>query len=265
MKIYIDLNEFENAFPILDAFKTYTTLKGKINFLVKGDASSYLALDDYKNIKRRSSFDEIDLKDVKFNLTTFDSFEELKNKDEETIFRVLDNPKTKKRSIFLFFNDDINHDLLKEKIDYIINFYKENVENKPLKVSLIKKFKEDKDLELFLKNNLNEFSSTFEIKDILNNDSEIVLLSEEIKYYAFSLLSNYSRFLKSEKNIGGYLSKFNPFSYQKISSKEVNLDSIFNESTFVFSKDNKLSCLIKKDLTASSFIELFEFFESFKV
>ena len=115
-KIFLDINEFKNTYPLMQALKTYNSINGRSHFLIKADGNEYQILDDLKFIKRRIKFDEDDLNEWNFNLKTYESFDTFKRNKSHTYFRILDDSKNNKKTLYLFYSKDITFNELNEKL-----------------------------------------------------------------------------------------------------------------------------------------------------
>lgn len=263
-KIYLDINEFKNTYPLMQALKTYNSINGKSHFLIKADGIEYQILDDLKFIKRRIKFDEDDINDCNFNLKTYESFNTFKRNKLNTFFRILDDSKNNKKTVYLFYNKDITFNELYSKLQYVIDFYKKYINNKEeIKIGIINKFENDLNLLKELKS-LTQFHEIIELNKLLDNSSNIVLLDDEVTYYTFNLLSTYSKFMKLAKTVGGYASFFKPFSYQKMSPKEVNLNSYFSFSLFeITPKDKLINIYIQENISPTEMIDFLSIIDTF--
>lgn len=263
-KIFLDINEFKNTYPLMQALKTYSSINGRSHFLIKADGNEYQILDDLKFIKRRIKFDEDDLNECNFNLKTFESFDTFKRNKSNTYFRILDDSKNNKKTLYLFYSKDITFNELNEKLQLVINFYKEYINAKEeIKIGIINKFENDLNLLKELKS-LDNFHEVIELNKLLDNTSNIVLLDDEVTYYTFNLLSTYSKFMKLAKSVSGYASFFKPFSYQKMAPKEVNLNSYFSFSLFeITSKDKLINIYVQENISPTELIDFLSIIDTF--
>lgn len=260
--IYIDLSDFKNTFPVLEALKTYGTLKKKLTLFVKGSADEYTSLDDFKNIVRRNKFADDDINSIEAVIKPIENFENISLNDETITMRLLDDTKTNHRSLFVFYKENDEETRIEEIINKALIIYKKYINNDhDIKLGNIQKFKNDDKKEAIFKK-YNEYKGQIPLKNVLSNEFDIVLIDDEASYYLFTLLKNYSKFIKREKTAKSYFAKFSPFGYQKFEEREVDVDTLFSLSYFKIDKNDKLYIYIKEETSPSEFIEIFNLLES---
>ena len=236
MKIYLDMNDFASSGTVLSTLRSYDAINGNIEIFVKADGKVFTELDDFKKIRRRNKFDDDDLKYVNF-------------------FKV-----------YIFYNQNIDKDLLKNEIDQAISFYSQYIDSKidknNISVGIVEKFNYEKDdIYSFVRTNIPNFKEVIPLKSCIESKCNIVLLDDEVSFYIFTLLSNYSKFKKKEKSVKSYFSTFKPFSYHKIIENEVNLESLFTYSTFEIENNGKINLYLDKDIPASNLFSVLTFLQ----
>ncbi len=267
MKIYLDINDFEHDSTVMSTLRSYNSIDGNLEIYVKANGATYSELDDFKKVRRRNKFDEDDLKKINFFIKTFHSFEDFKlENDEDVAFRIHDDTLENEKRINMLYKLDEDHELLKEKIEKVTNFYKNYLLKKgvspSINLGIVEKYnyKSDKTYD-FIKNNIDIFNEIVPLKKVIDHSNNILLLDEEVRFYIFTLLSYYSKFKKKEKSVKSYFATFKPFGYHKEVETEVNLESLFTYSTFVIDKNNKVTLYVAKDIEPSELFSLLTFLQ----
>lgn len=261
MKIYLDIQDFTSPSTVLAAIRSYVSINGNIEIFIKADGYEYTELDDYKNIRRRNKFDQSDLKYVNFNLKTYDEFKLENFINKGTFFRIIDDTLTNEKRIYLFYDKDYDPETIKSKIDSCIAFHQKYIstdQTKNINVGLIEKFNAKNDqIYKYIQENTPSYNNIIPLKDCINNKMDIVLMDNELSFYVFPLLSQYSKFKKKEKSVKSYFASFKPFSYHKMVEYDVDLESLFTFSSYEIETDGKINIYLSKNITPS---ELFSFF-----
>lgn len=266
MKIYLDINDFASSSSAVSAIRSYDSINGNMELFVKADGREFVELEDFKKVRRRNKFDIDDLKGINFFIKTFDEEDFRKIKTDNLIFRIHDDTLLGIKKLYLFFNQDTSEEDLKEKIENAITFYDTYIDSKigktNISLGLVEKFNYEKDLKYnYIKNNIQNFKEIIPLKNCIESKCNIVVLDDEVAFYLFTLLSNYSKFKKKEKSVKSYFSTFKPFSYHKIIENDVNLDSLFTYSTFEMEKNGKINLYIDKSISPSNLFSVLTFLQ----
>ena len=266
MKIYLDMNDFASSGTVLSTLRSYDAINGNIEIFVKADGKVFTELDDFKKIRRRNKFDDDDLKYVNFFIKTLDDQDFRSLKSNNLLFRIHDDTILGCKKVYIFYNQNIDKDLLKNEIDQAISFYSQYIDSKidknNISVGIVEKFNYEKDnIYSFVRTNIPNFKEVIPLKSCIESKCNIVLLDDEVSFYIFTLLSNYSKFKKKEKSVKSYFSTFKPFSYHKIIENEVNLESLFTYSTFEIENNGKINLYLDKDIPASNLFSVLTFLQ----
>ena len=266
MKIYLDINDFASASSALAAIRSYDSINGNIELFVKADGLEFAELEDFKKVRRRNKFGDDDLKQVNFFVKTFDEEDFRKIKSDNMIFRIHDDTLLGIKKLYLFFNHNIDENELKNRIDQSVEFYNKyidpKIEKNNISLGIIEKFNYENDSKYtFIKNNVPNFREIISLKNCIESKCNIVVLDEEVAFYLFTLLSNYSKFKKKEKSVKSYFSTFKPFSYHKIIENDVNLESLFTYSTFEIEKNGKVNIYLDKNISPSNLFSVLTFLQ----
>ncbi len=263
MQIYIDINDFKNTKVLKDALNSYEKIRTKLDIFIKANALDHASLDDLKNVRRRNKFEENDLKNITYYFSAFDSFEELKFKENSVYFRVYNDTINNTKKVFMFYKHDIDVDELFTKLNKVKEYYKTHIDDKKLKVGIIEKFDTHTDLYKNIRTD-DDYNEIVPLNKLLENKNDIILIDDEASFYVFTLLNYHSTFKKMEKDIKSYFSSFKPFGYHKMVEREVNLDNLFEHATFEIEKDGKITVFVKQDSSPSELVETLTFLEQLK-
>jgi len=260
--IFVDLANFTNCSSLAEAIYSFVKNNRNLMFFVKADGLEYPILDDFpSNIVRRNNFLESDMEKIDFYLKECESFYALDKNKENTYLRVLNNTQKAIRQIYLFCDEDNPNAFLNE-LEVCKSFYKTNIKDKTNPtLTYIKGYNDTSSLENLVTSDKG-FSSFTELNKILSNENDIVIITKETSFYLFRMLETYSKFVKKEENVKSYLKLFAPFSYHKTQGKDINLETLFSNSTFEI-KEDTINVFIKKDIQFSSILDFFKVLASF--
>ena len=97
------------------------------------------------------------------------------------------------KKVYIFYNQNIDKDLLKNEIDQAISFYSRYIDSKidknNISVGIVEKFNYEKDdVYSFARTNIPNFKEVIPLKSCIESKCNIVLLDDEVSFYIFTSL-----------------------------------------------------------------------------